>query len=123
MAVSEALVREAFGSIGRRARCNAAAKVTNTMDNNRGASLKLTIVGGQPTKARRAANLDAIPGGIGRVLRRAAGDAAFCQALIENRESSLAHCGFELTSSERAALCAVGDKALGAMIARYPSRG
>jgi hypothetical protein len=91
------------------------------MDSNSAASLKLTIVGGQPSKSRRAPNLDTIPGGIGRVLRRAAGDADFCQRLIENRQSSLADCGFELSASEYAALNAVSDQALRAMIDNIPS--
>jgi hypothetical protein len=96
----------------------------DTMDSDCAASLKLTIVGGQPSKSRRAANLDTIPGGIGRVLRRAAGDAPFCHDLIENRARSLANCGVELTPSERAALSAVSASSLQAMIASMaPSAG
>jgi hypothetical protein len=76
----------------------------------------LTIVGGQPDKLR-AHDTDVVPGGIQAILSRASCDAAFRRRLLEDRDASLGQ--FELTLSERAALGAVPDSALEAMIEGY----
>lgn len=76
----------------------------------------LTIVGGQPSKLRKH-DAGEVPGGIGEILGRAARDVEFRRRLIEDRKGSLE--GFSLTSSETAALGAVDDSALIAMIDGY----
>ncbi len=76
---------------------------------------ELTIVGGQPSK-RASGPLD-VPTGIEKVLCEAARDGAFRRRLIEDRQGSLE--AVVLSDSERAALGAVPDSALEAMIAGY----
>jgi len=76
---------------------------------------ELTIVGGQPSK-RASGPLD-VPTGIERVLCEASRDDAFRRRLIEDRQGSLE--AVALSDSERAALGAVPDSALEAMIAGY----
>ncbi len=76
---------------------------------------ELTIVGGQPSRQRKDA-LN-VPGGIEKVLCEASRDDAFRRRLIEDRQGSLA--SVTLSDSERAALGAVPDSALEAMIAGY----
>jgi hypothetical protein len=83
--------------------------------------IKLTIVGGEPSQVRRSFEPNALPEGIGKILRRAADDSVFKQRLLDDRESLLADCGIELTSSERAALNAVTASSLQAMIANIRS--
>jgi len=83
--------------------------------------IKLTIVGGQPSKLRRSPNLSSVPEGIGKILHRAACDSEFRQRLLEDRAGSLADCGVDLTPSERAALNAVTASSLKAMIASIPA--
>lgn len=76
---------------------------------------ELTIVGGQPSKQGRGSMN--VPGGIEKVLCAAARDDAFRRRLIEDRQGSLD--AVALSDSERAALGAVPDSALEAMIAGY----
>lgn len=79
--------------------------------------IKLTIVGGEPSQVRRGFEPNALPQGIGEILRRAASDHQFRKRLLEDRERLLADCGVELTASERATLGAVTTSSLEAMIA------
>ena len=76
---------------------------------------ELTIVGGQPSKQENG-TLN-VPTGIEKVLCEAARDDAFRRRLIDDRQGSLD--GMVLSESERAALGAVPDSALEAMIAGY----
>lgn len=80
--------------------------------------IKLTIVGGEPSQVRRAFEPNALPEGIGKILRRAASDRLFRQRLLEDRERLLADCDVQLTESERATLSAVTASSLQAMIDR-----
>jgi hypothetical protein len=86
-------------------------------DSANNTEIKLTIVGGQPSKARRLLHPGSLPGGIAKVLRRAATDETFRQQLLEDRQGSLTSCGVDLSPSERAALNAVTSSSLQAMIA------
>jgi hypothetical protein len=76
---------------------------------------ELTIVGGQPSK-QETGTLN-VPTGIEKVLCDAARDDDFRKRLIHDRQGSLE--GVVLSESERAALGAVPDSALEAMIAGY----
>jgi hypothetical protein len=76
---------------------------------------ELTIVGGQPSK--RGGGVRNVPTGIEKVLCEAARDEGFRRRLIDDRQGSLE--SMTLSDSERAALGAVPDSALEAMIAGY----
>jgi hypothetical protein len=76
---------------------------------------ELTIVGGQPSK-RGNGSLN-VPTGIEKVLCEASRDDAFRRRLIDDRQGSLDV--LVLSDSEMAALGAVPDSALEAMIAGY----
>lgn len=77
--------------------------------------VRRTIVGGRP-RAREKRKIR-VPIGLEKVLCRAAGDAAFRQALLLDRDRAVDEAGWELLPTERAVLGSVPAATLETMIA------
>lgn len=82
--------------------------------------VRRTIVGGRP-RARHKRRIR-VPIGLEKVLVRAAGDAAFREALLRDRRAAVDAAGYEMLPSELSVLASVPDEVLRAMIGRIDLR-